>query len=71
MLLVKKTTLIPKKMAANRRNASLSRDAATAEGNACIGAAQFHYGFYPKGQETQKDVKNGDRSGDVYENTRK
>lgn len=51
MSLVKKPTLTEKKIAANRRNGSLSRGAVTAEGKARIGAAQLRHGFYAQAQE--------------------
>jgi hypothetical protein len=69
MSLVKRLTMTEKKIAANRRNQSLPHGPVTAEGKARVGAAHLRHGFYAKAQETQKDVKNGDRSDYVYENT--
>jgi len=50
MSLVKKATMTEKKIAANRRNQSLSHGPATAEGRERIGAAQLRHGFYAKDQ---------------------
>jgi hypothetical protein len=51
MSLVKKPEMTEKKVAANRRNQSLSHGPATAEGKERIGAAQLRHGFYAKSRE--------------------
>ncbi|MGA2982501.1 MAG: hypothetical protein ABSG32_01730 [Terriglobia bacterium] len=51
MSLLKKPTMTEKKVAANRRNQSLSHGPVTAEGKARIGAAQLRRGYYAKAQE--------------------
>jgi hypothetical protein len=51
MSLVKKPTLTEKKIAANRRNRSLSRGPVTAEGKERIGAAQLRHGLYAQARE--------------------
>jgi hypothetical protein len=51
MSLVKKPKMTEKKIAANRRNQSLSHGPVTAEGKARIGAARLRHGFYAKSRE--------------------
>ncbi|HMD85367.1 MAG TPA: hypothetical protein VKO18_11795 [Terriglobia bacterium] len=51
MSLVKKFAMTEKKIAANRRNGSLSKGPVTAEGKARIGAAQLRHGFYAQAEE--------------------